>query len=110
MLPSEILSKAADLIEPEGAWTQGAYSKDRRGNPCPLSLRSVCWCAEGAIAAISRADHEVTHNALTFLRKQIGTRASIAWNDAPERTQAEVVSALRKSASLAKEQEHSDAL
>jgi hypothetical protein len=47
---SEILSAAADLIEPEGAWTKGQFARDKEGFYSAASGRkAVCWCALGAI-------------------------------------------------------------
>jgi hypothetical protein len=103
MRASEILSKAADLIEPEGKWCQGSYSNGF-GGLCALGAIGE---VEGCIVAGRDFDKSVR-----FLLDVIDheKRSVAIWNDAPERTQAEVVSAIRKAAHLAKEQEPSDAL
>ncbi len=96
---SEVLSRAADLLEKPGAWTQGEYS---RGDYCFCALGAVCEI-EGrtrprgnlevnedespACAALARA---ITGEPYPYLVAR--------WNDAPRRTQAEVVSALRAAA------------
>lgn len=98
MTVADILDKAADLIEPEGCWMQGAFGL-RKG---------TCFCAVGAIRAaldvpsITAAENWVDQNA----RKALGMDAMTIedWNDAPGRTQAEVVSKLREAAALAREQ------
>jgi len=100
---AEVLERAADLIEPEGAWTQGAYARDVLGNnlnpdeqwgPSPTA---VCRCMYGAVAEVARP------NGYQYLPPSgswglPGTE----WNDAPERTQAEVVAKLREAAALAR--------
>lgn len=107
MQASEILSKAADLIEPEGAWMQGGYSNG------VTVVSGSCWCAAGAVYAahgnwrdpVARDAVRVLYTALNLPYDDEDDDVIGAWNDAPERTQAEVVSALRQAAHLAKEQE-----
>lgn len=108
--PSEVLSAAADLIEPEGAWTQGEFGRRADGSYTMLpSLReAVCFCAEGAIgraAGIRDIAELGASEALIFMERFVspGTPWAVSgWNDAPDRTQAEVVAALRAAAELAK--------
>jgi len=94
MQASEILSKAADLIEPEGKWVQGAYS-DGRGAYCMLGALDVAC-----------NDSRLITPCMEAIRESINFCNIAAWNDAHNRIQAEVVSALRKAANLAKEQEN----
>jgi hypothetical protein len=104
--PSEVLAKAADLIEPEGRWTQHYLARVRpNGNAIgPHQANAQCWCA---IGALDRAGAEATtlsyRTAVDYLSQAIGQEAgAIAqFNDAPERTQAEVVKALRDASALA---------
>lgn len=108
---ADILDKAADLIEPEGAWTQGASARNASGFDIDgldrfysgdVDDTPVCWCTAGAIyEATSRWFFD--DPAYGFFSKYIGD-AVPSWNDAPERTQAEVVSKLREAAALAREQ------
>lgn len=94
MKVSEILSKAADLIEPEGKWTKMFYeTHDGR------------FCAYGAIDYVCHSEYQSVRRAAERLRDVIGSTHIAPWNDAPERTQAEVVAALRQASTLAKEQE-----
>lgn len=103
--PSEVLAKAADLIEPEGAWTQGALA--RCPNGWGVGARdpvAVCWCAKGAITKAltgdgSRAIWGVASHHITG-RLDHGYLAM--WNDKIHRKQTEVVTALRKASELAK--------
>jgi len=97
---AEVLDRAADLIEPAGAWTQGKW-----GSP------ETCMCAEGAIFAACEASPMYDRNripgaigVLTSMLPAIPRGNPIAfWNDDPERTQAEVVAKLREAAALARE-------
>jgi hypothetical protein len=104
MTVADILERAADLIEPEGKWTQQFYARDASGSRVPeYTANAVCWCASGAILRTA-GDWTSTEcgAAHRFLVSAVG--ASIPeWNDAPGRTQAEVVSALREAAAKARE-------
>jgi len=113
LLPSEVLAKAADLIEPEGRWIQGAYAKDAVGEEVyPPSGDAVCFCTYGALYMASgrpREMRDAEHGpAAYYLRRAIGRelqrygRRLDKWNDRRDRTQAEVVAALRKAADLAR--------
>jgi hypothetical protein len=93
LLPSEALAKAADLIEPEGAWRQGP------------SLRDGAQCAVNALAAATRQGQSwgaMIDFAYQAIGLDAGSMALSEWNDAPGRTQAEVVAALRQAAELAR--------
>jgi len=97
MKPSEILDKAARKIEPEGRWTRQYSARDKDGREvAPNDAAATCWCIYGAIMKVSRR-RKVRGDLFRFLP----TYASV-WNDAPERTQAEVVAKLREAAALAR--------
>jgi hypothetical protein len=113
---ADVLERAAALIEPEGAWTQGAFSRNYDGSADltedeNAASEPVCWCALGAIAQIARADpnapfvfsdgKKLTQQAAAHLRILAG-HAIDDWNDEPNRKQTEVVEALRKAAALAR--------
>lgn len=105
MKPSEILDKAADLIEPEGAWTQGTYGRDSDGKPVELIADAKCLCTIGAmLAADGRDDFRgwPDHLASNCLRSAAEAGSITIWNDDEDRTQAEVVAALRQAAELAR--------
>lgn len=115
------LALAADLLEPEGAWTQGAFSRNadgsidfggEDGDPDGVADNPVCWCALGALAKVG--GHDLTqrgyplmgplHEASTLLASVVGKSTGLGaadWNDEIGRTQAEVVSALREAAARA---------
>lgn len=101
MKPSEVLAKAADLIEPEGRWTQSAAARDSQGTwVTSRDPRAVCWCA---IGALNRAGDDLVLSSVAagFVRDLIGDAVG-SWNDTKGRTQAEVVKALRDASELAK--------
>lgn len=103
--PSEVLDKAADLITPEGAWTQGYFARVAPGGNSigPREPNAACWCAFGAVINRCGNDGAAEDFAVQYLRTTL--RDSIdRWNDAPERTQAEVIAALRQAAQLAREE------
>ncbi|MFA6031846.1 MAG: hypothetical protein WC889_02965, partial [Myxococcota bacterium] len=65
---ADVLERAADLIEPEGAWTQGESARDANGKPLKQGSdhNAVCWCVLGAIGKV--AGHPA---ALLFGKAQI---------------------------------------
>ena len=104
MEPSEILTKAADLIESKGFCKQ-AYSIDENGKEVDyLSDKAVAFCSIGAIETVSYPSTlDDTGNAYIAINRVIfPTGLSLEdWNDDPDRTKDEVVEAFRKAALLA---------
>lgn len=103
---ADILDRAADLIEPEGAWTQGRWTADDFS----------CRCAEGAIAHAANISPLCigSHPAAIALADVLGLpnayQGGIAlWNDDQSRTQAEVVAALRQAAAAERAKRESPA-
>lgn len=103
VLVSEILSRAADLIEPEGCWTQEAERRNAAGQDIDADVdpadpdsdcEAVCWCMAGAIVAVSPLSI-LRWDALGAVKDVIGEDYIPDWNDDDTRTQAEVVAALR---------------
>lgn len=103
---ADVLERAADLIEPEGRWTQGALYRDRDGNPAGAMISNpICWCAVGAVIHVGGGLCELELAEADLAETSPGAlRPLSSWNDAPERTQAEVVAKLRQAAALAREQ------
>lgn len=98
---SEILNKAADLIEPEGAWTQGHFARRADGAKTGWTEEDAsCFCVSGAIKRVAPASWEAWNKFDAYCRQR-GFAHMATWNDAPERTQAEVVAALRAAAEKA---------
>jgi len=99
MTVSELLDAAADLIERSG-WTQKTSARDADGTPCALN-QGVAFCPIGAIDwADWVADHDwsLVFDAFSALADAIGGGQVAVWNDAPDRTQDDVVTALRTAA------------
>ena len=59
---------------------------------------AVCWCTLGALDRVTGGDIGLWSPALNALKSYLGSPNIDGWNDAPERTQAEVVQALRAAA------------
>lgn len=103
MKPSEALRKARELITPEGAWTQKEYARDQDGNGLwPWEEGAVCFCAMGALEkAAGGSEFSVeAHRANKYLNK-VNRDFTFNWNDAPNRTHAEVLEAFRRAEKLA---------
>lgn len=92
-MDTPIPDRAWKLLEPEGAWTQGASARDSGRRVVIFSSERACqWCALGAIGA--------TYKGYQILDIERRLRSELAgsiavWNDTPERTQAEVVALLK---------------
>lgn len=104
---ADVLERAADLIEPEGAWTQGCGSRDDSGANLDDAEPgeggpAVCFCAAEAIWRVNALYYGI-NPAHQFMMRFVGGEIP-KWNDAPERTQAEVVAKLREAAALARKQ------
>lgn len=95
--PAEVLEAAADLLENPGAWTQGAHARNAAGAPMLLGSRldAVCWCALGALDRVSPTN-ALWDASVQALKGVVGHIPG--FNDAANRTQAEVVAALREAA------------
>lgn len=110
LLPSQILDAAAAKIEPEGAWTQHWYWKAPGGlggrDSGPISPDANCFCMIGAVAAVCGETpgevHSFGHPICKLIKLVTGLDPA-SFNDNSNRTQAEVVTALRKAADLARE-------
>lgn len=106
---ADVLDAAADLIEPAGRWTQGAYARNIHGDDIVddddgslVPREAVCFCVYGAVAFVE--DQPIAESAAGAFLEMLGVQA-VGWNDAPERTQAEVVAKLREAATLARTKE-----
>ena len=95
----EILTTARALIATPDKWTQGAYRRDAAGEMCKPE-NAVCWCAVGALADIINSPNLTEDDELRIFEEarhaiekanQITTLES--FNDAPNRTHAEVLAA-----------------
>lgn len=101
--PAEVLEAAADLIEGGGWW-----HRDADGSVVTVNQRAGCPtnCALTAISRVTNFDTRASVAALSVLARHVRptTRRHKVnevsygvqcWNDAPGRTQAEVVETMR---------------
>lgn len=93
---AKVLRQAAELVG--RGWCQQASATDVQGFPVMVTdPRAVRWCADGAILATGASGH-----AWSVLMRVLGSRYTVTeWNDAPERTQQEVIAALLRAAEIA---------
>ena len=108
MTTLEILKAARELLSDEKRWTKGHYARDAQQRPTPPhAVDAVCWCPEGAMAKFSAASEDGTVNSIqvdeplffafqavnkaVFGKGQTLTDRIHTWNDASERTHAEVL-------------------
>lgn len=112
MTTFEILKAARELLSDEKRWTKGRYARDAQGNPTPThAVDAVCWCPEGALVKFSAAEKDASINSIIVDEALLGAFRAVAatsaeydeipgvifqsqlwpWNDAPERTHAEVL-------------------
>lgn len=94
---ADVLDRAADLIAAPGTWTQGALAETKIGRRIgPTENNATCWCALGAIRKAGGYESDYNPAALSLGAYLFAPIAD--WNDAPERTQEEVVAMLRAAA------------
>lgn len=94
MTTSEVLNKAADLIETRG-WCKGVYSLNEHGGPAdPWDDDACLFCMVGAIKRVVGVDGN-DFPIWKHLYKQLGMKPSV-FNDFG--TKEEVIQALRDAA------------
>ncbi len=95
--PTEVLEAAADLLEKPGAWTQGCFARNAEGRKVDMwSLEASCFCVSAAIQKSEGPRRFGAWDRFDGYIRQRGFRHMAEFNDAPGRTQAEVVAALRQ--------------
>lgn len=98
-----ILNAAADLLTHKGAWTKGAFARDRSGQTTNSTNSNACsWCVVGAIGNVTvnatPGQHWQAIKALThFLQEYLGDILPTEWND-DQRSAKPVIAALRGAA------------
>lgn len=94
------LQDARALVEK--GWTQHVFARDAAGGSVfEQDPRAVCWCASGALWVVGV--NMFTDARRVFMRAN-GITETVGipeWNDAPERTQADVLAAFDRAIELA---------
>lgn len=109
MKPSEVLTKAKELLLKEENWTRDAYARNKEGVNVPLR-EAHCRCLLGAVLTAEgyrnvSSGVDWDSPALIFLKK--ATVFGIAtFNDDMFTTHQDVLNALDKAIALAKEAEN----
>ena len=97
-LKEDLLAVAA-LLEGPGAWCQGELARDRAGvEVYPHDPRAWSWCLEGGILVVLPPQTMRNRGRYWAVIEAVDAAlpgTPIDWNDAPERTQGEVVGLLR---------------
>ncbi len=79
----------SELLSDESKWTKGVTARDKDGNICnSKDPNAVCWCLFGAVWKADNAD-----SADKAIRRVIPDEfggSIVMWNDAPERTFADI--------------------
>ena len=92
---AEKLREARALIE--RGWTQGVFARLPNGNGTYAENRkATCFCMVGALYHVG-----ASARCLRMLERATHTSPAAKWNDAPERTQADVLAAFDKAIALA---------
>jgi hypothetical protein len=83
--------KAWQLVEK--GWCQQSWALDENYIAVEEDSPSACkWCSFGAIIAAYKGDRS---EVIDRFREVIGGGNILVWNDAPDRTQAQVVAAMK---------------
>ncbi len=88
--------KPSELIADPASWCQGSLARDQDGNSLGSGDPDACqWCMIGAI----EKSLFITSKAFSRLERVVkskGFEIIADWNDAPGRTHAEVIAALKE--------------
>lgn len=103
MTTLEILRGMRELLADEKRWTKGVFARDADGMAtCPVYGEASCFCIAGAARMIT--NDRAYGTGLNAWRARVleaaRARSLGEWNDAPERTHAEVLAALDKAIEL----------
>lgn len=94
MTTNQILVAARALIEKPEAWGKGHKSNSPKVGRCVL----------GALGGVNNPHGTHFNDARKALEEAVGTLWLFEWNDAPERTHAEVLAAFDRAIEATKEQ------
>jgi hypothetical protein len=100
---ADAFNKAADLIEPKGAWTQYCFARNASGQGTDYRHEeATCWCVLGAVCrALRDEDVDVNDSArktLDAVAVMKGYPYTSTFNDSHDTTQADAVAFLREAA------------
>jgi hypothetical protein len=105
----EVLEGALEILRDPKRWTKREYSRDINDRDCsPHSSRAKCFCAIGAIMRVSGSRPELStlwalHIEATNVLRRVTRQYDIGvWNDAPERTHAEIIQGFEKAIAVEK--------
>jgi hypothetical protein len=101
----QILDKMSELLAVPERWTQRADARDKSGSIItPLAQTATCFCLSGALARFSKMGEPAERIIKRALEKECGTYFwATSWNDAPERTHADVIAALDRAKQIVRE-------
>jgi hypothetical protein len=101
MTPLKILRQTRELLSAPERWTKEAFARDSPGELAGAQGRdAVCWCLDGALMR-SVGGTPGRSAVLQLLSRAAQIDNIWTWNDAPERTHAEVLAVLDKAIALA---------
>ncbi len=95
---ADILNAAADLLEPEGAWIQGAFARDANRHQVYYgSSDACCWCVSGAIRKVAGTSMIDAQPVLDYFTRFIRVVVLSRWNDC-QKSSKPILKALRGAA------------
>lgn len=95
----EILTEARDLLITKGWWQGGLATTDGVTSTQIGDPNAIAFCAYGAVCEIDESDEAV--GSLFRALEEITSSAIGPWNDAPDRTFAEVLALFDRAIELA---------
>lgn len=86
------MPKIKELLSEPSSWTQHVIARDSNGERVAAFDKSAtCFCLYGAVRRCYSSDSRLETEVWSKLMNMIDNRDPIGWNDAPERTHAEVL-------------------
>lgn len=99
----ETLAAAQARIDAPWKWTQFLSARDDRDRLVDAQDPAACkFCGLGAIWAVADYNSPAAERAMEFLERAIGSQSFSVWQDAPNRTHAEVMAAFTRAIELAR--------
>jgi hypothetical protein len=101
----DVINAVDEKFSSEDKWTKGSYAKDANGNKVgELHPNATCWCLDGCIISLTAElpypsasiANKLGKNTLDYLQKILENNFNSQvymrhlWNDAPERTFADI--------------------